>query len=145
MGIRGVGDILPEHIGSGFGSRNVRIFQQKHSGQSVNVLKSVKAGFVGAATSYIGSYAGEKLFKGVENVGNTLIEKGHTQATKGITRALSGKSHTSYFQSAAKALTKGRAIVNLYRGLSSSLGSVIRIVPGLASNLIKPYSRKLLE
>ena len=125
-------------VASGVGDA---IYQKRTTGQ-VNVLKSIKTGIVAGATSAIGSYAGAKLFKGVEDLGNTLIQKGYSQAAKGVDRALKGLSHTSYYRSGAKALSMGKAIVNVYRGLSSALGSVIGVAPGLANNLIEPYSLK---
>ena len=115
------------------------INQKRATGQ-VDLMKSIKTGLVAGATSAIGSYAGAKLFKGVEDLGNSLIQKGYSQAAKGVDRALRGLSHTSYYRSGRRALSMGKAIVNVYRGLSSTLGSVIGVAPGLANNLIEPYS-----
>ena len=103
---------------------------------SIDPIQSVRAGLVAGATSLIGSYAGKKFFGGIEDLGTTYISKGHQKNLIGVTRALCGKSHTSYYRSGSALVAKGKKIVNFYRGVSSSLGSFIGISTGLANNLI---------
>ncbi len=74
------GDALQQGIDNGF--------------DQIDPVQSVRTGLVAGATSLIGSYAGKKFWGGIEDLGNTYIFKGHQKNLTGVTRALSGKSHT---------------------------------------------------
>ena len=116
------GDALQQGVDKGF--------------DKIDPAQSIRTGLVAGATSLIGSYAGQKFLGGIEDVGNACISAGHQKNLTGVTRALVGKSHTSYYRSGSTLVAKGKKIVNVYRGASSSLGSVIGISTGLANNLI---------
>ena len=116
------GDALQQGIDSGF--KNIKWGQ------------SVRTGLVAGATSLIGSQVGKKIFGGIEDLGKSYISKGHQQNFTGITRALKGKSHTSYYCSGMAYVEKGKRLVNFYRGVSSCVGSFIGISTGFANNLI---------
>ena len=116
------GDALQQGVDKGF--------------DKIDPVQSVRTGLVAGATSLIGSYAGKKFLGGIEDLGNAYISKGHLKNLTGVTRALNGKSHTSYYRSGSALVAKGEKIVNFYRGASSCLGSLIGISTGLANNLI---------
>ena len=117
------GDALQQGVDSNFSEK-------------IDVGKVIRTGLVAGATSLIGSYAGKKFFGGIEELGNAYISKGHQKNSAGVIRALSGKSHTSYYRSGSALIEKGKNLVNFYRGSSSCLGSVIGVATGLSNNLI---------
>ena len=107
--------------------------------KNIDLKQSIRTGIVATATSYIGSRVGEKLFGGIEDLGNSYITKGHQKNLIGDTRALKGKSHSSYYRSGRKLVAKGKKLVNFYRGVSSCFGSAIGILTGLENNLLPKY------
>ena len=116
------GDALQQGIDKGF--------------DEIDPAQSIRTGLVAGATSLVGSYTGKKYFGGIEDLGNSYISKGHQKNLIGVTRALNGKSHTSYYRSGSALIAKGNNLVNVYRGVSSSFGSLIGTAFGLANNLI---------
>ena len=115
-----VGDAVQQGVDNGF--------------NKIDYWRSVKTGIVAAATSVIGSHLGKRVFGGTEELGNQYIQKGYQKNLTGVSRALEGKSHTSYFRSGTKLIAMGKNLINTYRGKSSCLGSFIGFFTGFAYN-----------
>ena len=92
---------------------------------------------IGGGTSLLGSAAGKLLGGKIEKAGSSLLNKGKDKLLSGMVRQTVGQSHSKLLRQGANFVAQGIKQINTYRGLSSSVGSLIGAVTSSAYNSFK--------
>ena len=92
---------------------------------NVNGADVIGSFALGAVTSLLGSGAGEIIGKPIKNIGKGILGKAQDKFLTGMVRETLGQSHSAYFRQGAKYLAQSTKVFNIFRGISSSVGSVI--------------------
>ena len=107
-------------------------------GLIILIIKDVVCSTVlGGTASFLGGEAGKLIFGKVKNAGFALLAKGQDKLLTGIVRKSVGQSHSALMRQGTKCIAQGTKVMNIYRGLSSSVGSVVGGVMSSGYNALK--------
>ena len=105
--------------------------------KNVNKADVICSTLIGGGTSLLGSAAGKLLGGKIEKAGSSLLNKGKDKLLSGMVRQTVGQSHSKLLRQGANFVAQGIKQINTYRGLSSSVGSLIGAVTSSAYNSFK--------
>ena len=105
--------------------------------KNVNKADVVCSTLIGGGTSLLGSVAGKLLGGKIEKAGSALLNKGKDKLLSGMVRQAVGQSHSKLLRQGANYVAQGIKQINTYRGLSSSVGSLIGAVTSSGYNAFK--------
>lgn len=105
--------------------------------KNVNKADVICSTLIGGGTSLLGSAAGKLLGGKIEKAGSSLLNKRKDKLLSGMVRQTVGQSHSKLLRQGANFVAQGIKQINTYRGLSSSVGSLIGAVTSSAYNSFK--------
>ena len=105
--------------------------------KNVNKADVICSTLIGGGTSLLGSAAGKLLGGKIEKAWSSLLNKGKDKLLSGMVRQTVGQSHSKLLRQGANFVAQGIKQINTYRGLSSSVGSLIGAVTSSAYNSFK--------
>ncbi len=105
--------------------------------KGVNGKDVVCSALVGGGTSLLGSAAGKLIGGKLEKAGIELLNKGRDKLLTGMVRECVGQSHSSLIRQGTKYVAQATKMINTYRGISSSVGSLIGGVTSGGYNTFK--------